>query len=244
MLGEKFAFSGFSVNDLAAAETFYRDTLGVTVESDAMGLHLKLQGGTEVFIYAKSDHQAASFTILNFVVDDIDTAVDQLTGRGVRVSRSSLPRTIKAMLPNTKGSVAPATCSAATVFSGANPTSTVPTPPIPISKKPMFAPLDLSREDIFSNEPASTQIPSSTKEAFMKPCSGEQTNSCPYSAQAELPISLMVLSRQLYGWFQAAATTTCTTKYCTPATQSQGPSSGYFSRSRCKRRMMSALAVH
>jgi predicted enzyme related to lactoylglutathione lyase len=83
MLGEKFAFSGFSVNDLAAAETFYRDTLGVTVESDAMGLHLKLQGGTEVFIYAKSDHQAASFTILNFVVDDIDTAVDQLTGRGV-----------------------------------------------------------------------------------------------------------------------------------------------------------------
>jgi predicted enzyme related to lactoylglutathione lyase len=95
MLGEKFAFSGFSVNDLAAAETFYRDTLGVTVESDAMGLHLKLQGGTEVFIYAKSDHQAASFTILNFVVDDIDTAVDQLTGRGVTFEKYEYSQALK-----------------------------------------------------------------------------------------------------------------------------------------------------
>lgn len=77
------AFSGFSVTDQAAAEQFYRDVLGLRVESDEMGLHIFLPGETEVFAYAKADHTPASFTILNFVVEDIDAAVDELSSKGV-----------------------------------------------------------------------------------------------------------------------------------------------------------------
>src|SRR5881398_3072273 len=84
MFKPKSAFSGFSVSDLAAAKRFYSETLGLKVEDDGVGMRLHLPGGGTVFAYPKKDHQPATFTILNFQVDDIDAAVDELTGRGVR----------------------------------------------------------------------------------------------------------------------------------------------------------------
>jgi catechol 2,3-dioxygenase-like lactoylglutathione lyase family enzyme len=78
------AFSGFSVNDLAAAKEFYSSTLGLTVEPDGVGARLHLPGGGTVFVYPKEDHQPATFTILNFGVEDIDEAVDDLSSRGVK----------------------------------------------------------------------------------------------------------------------------------------------------------------
>lgn len=82
------AFSGFAVDDIAAAKEFYGGTLGLDVSEADMGLlMLHLTGGTEVIIYPKPNHTPASFTILNFPVDDIGEAVDELTRRGVRFER-------------------------------------------------------------------------------------------------------------------------------------------------------------
>ena len=80
------AFSGFSVNDLAAAKKFYGQTLGLEVVDNGPGegLQLKIAGGNGIFIYSKDDHVAATYTILNFPVDDIDQAVDELAGKGVK----------------------------------------------------------------------------------------------------------------------------------------------------------------
>lgn len=78
------AFSGFSVNDLDAARTFYAEALGLTVTDGGMGtLRLTLPGGVEVTIYPKEAHEPASFTILNFAVEDVEAAVDALNERGV-----------------------------------------------------------------------------------------------------------------------------------------------------------------
>lgn len=78
------AFSGFSVNDQAKAKEFYTKILGLELSDETMGLDFKLQGGGSLFIYPKDDHQPATFTILNFVVEDIDKAVDQLASSGVK----------------------------------------------------------------------------------------------------------------------------------------------------------------
>lgn len=78
------AFSGFSVDDLQKAKDFYSDTLGLEVSEMPEGLALKLAGGSRVFIYPKPNHTPATFTILNFSVDDIETIVDELTNRGIR----------------------------------------------------------------------------------------------------------------------------------------------------------------
>jgi catechol 2,3-dioxygenase-like lactoylglutathione lyase family enzyme len=83
MLHDSPAFSGFSVDNLDAAEQFYRDTLGLEVNRDEMGLHVKTGSGNEVFVYHKGDHQPATFTILNFVVVDIKATVDGLKAKGV-----------------------------------------------------------------------------------------------------------------------------------------------------------------
>lgn len=85
MLENSHAFSGFSVKDTAATLKFYRDTLGLTIEDGPMGLQLKLAGGATIFIYQKDDHQPATFTILNFPVDDIDRAVAELKDKGVEL---------------------------------------------------------------------------------------------------------------------------------------------------------------
>ncbi|MGW7427957.1 VOC family protein [Streptomyces sp. NPDC054861] len=87
MLGQSAAFSGFSVNDLGAARRFYADTLGLPVEESGEGdmrmLTLSLGSGAKVLVYPKDDHAPASFTILNFPVDDVDATVEELTRRGV-----------------------------------------------------------------------------------------------------------------------------------------------------------------
>jgi catechol 2,3-dioxygenase-like lactoylglutathione lyase family enzyme len=84
MFKARAAFSGFSVDSLAKAKEFYTGTLGLKVDDQAMGLRLHLPGGATVFVYPKEDHQPATFTILNFEVDNIDAAVDDLTSRGVQ----------------------------------------------------------------------------------------------------------------------------------------------------------------
>ena len=78
------AFSGFSVDDIDAARSFYGDTLGMDVTTNAMGfLDISLPEGGSILVYAKPNHEPASFTILNFPVDDVEAAVDELNGRGV-----------------------------------------------------------------------------------------------------------------------------------------------------------------
>src|SRR6478735_360671 len=83
MFKDTKAFSGFSVDDLAAAKAFYADTLGLEVEESPAGLTLKIAGGNGTLIYPKDNHVPATFTILNFPVEDIDQAVDELTRRSV-----------------------------------------------------------------------------------------------------------------------------------------------------------------
>lgn len=78
------AFSSFSVKDLDKAMRFYGQTLGLEVSESDEGLILQTKGGIDVFIYPKPDHTPATFTVLNFVVDDVDRAVDELTKMGVR----------------------------------------------------------------------------------------------------------------------------------------------------------------
>jgi predicted enzyme related to lactoylglutathione lyase len=78
-------FSGFSVNDTAAAKQFYNGTLGLDVADGPMGIvELSLPGGAKVIMYPKPDHQPATFTILNFAVEDVEAAVDELNDRGVQ----------------------------------------------------------------------------------------------------------------------------------------------------------------
>ncbi len=91
MLKKKKAFSSFSVDDIARAKAFYGETLGLDVEDGEMGtLEIHLSGGSDLLIYPKGEaHSAASFTVLNFLVDDIDEAVDRLTAEGVRFEQYS-----------------------------------------------------------------------------------------------------------------------------------------------------------
>lgn len=78
MITALHTFSGFSVNDMSQAREFYVDKLGLKVTDESMGLQLELPGGSQLFIYEKLDHQPATFTVLNFVVEDIDATVDHL----------------------------------------------------------------------------------------------------------------------------------------------------------------------
>ncbi len=87
MLENSKAFSGFSVDDVAAAKSFYGETLGLNVSEDNGMLKLQIAGDREILVYPKSDHAPAVFTILNFPVDDIDEAVDGLVERGVKFER-------------------------------------------------------------------------------------------------------------------------------------------------------------
>lgn len=78
------AFSSFSVKDLDEAKRFYDQMLGLPVSESDEGLILQTKGGINVFIYPKPDHTPATFTVLNFIVDDVDRAVDELTKLGIR----------------------------------------------------------------------------------------------------------------------------------------------------------------
>jgi catechol 2,3-dioxygenase-like lactoylglutathione lyase family enzyme len=78
------AFSGFAVDDLEQAREFYTGTLGIKTSQEHGLMTLHLAGARDTLIYPKDDHTPATYTILNFPVDDIDKAVDELTARGVR----------------------------------------------------------------------------------------------------------------------------------------------------------------
>jgi catechol 2,3-dioxygenase-like lactoylglutathione lyase family enzyme len=81
------AFSGFSVDDVSKAKQFYGDTLGLKVSEDNGMLTLHIAGARNTLLYPKPDHTPASFTVLNFPVDNVETAVDELSARGVRFER-------------------------------------------------------------------------------------------------------------------------------------------------------------
>ena len=81
------AFSGFSVDDIPKAKRFYSETLGLRVSEEHGMLQLHIAGDRDTLIYPKEYHTPATYTILNFPVDDIDTTVDQLAARGVRFER-------------------------------------------------------------------------------------------------------------------------------------------------------------
>ncbi len=87
MFKDTKAFSGFSVNDIEEAREFYGQVLGLEVTERNGMIELHLSGGGTVLIYPKSDHQPASFTILNFPVENVEKAVDQLNARGVQMER-------------------------------------------------------------------------------------------------------------------------------------------------------------
>lgn len=86
----KESFSSFSVRDLAAAKRFYGETLGLDVAEQPEGLELKI-GGTSIFLYPKPNHTPATFTVLNFPVNDVDQTVDELTRRGVKFEHYDMP---------------------------------------------------------------------------------------------------------------------------------------------------------
>lgn len=83
MLKDSHAFSGFSVDDIEAAKKFYGETLGLPVEDQNMGVQITLGSGAKIFMYGKPNHQPATFTVLNFPVEDIDKTVDELAAKGV-----------------------------------------------------------------------------------------------------------------------------------------------------------------
>jgi len=87
MLKDSHAFSGFSSNDIPAARAFYADVLGLDVSEDNGMLDLKFAGGGHGIIYPKPNHEPATFTVLNFPVDDIEATVDGLVAAGVVFER-------------------------------------------------------------------------------------------------------------------------------------------------------------
>ena len=87
MFANTKAFSGFAVDDIAKAKGFYEGTLGLRVSEEGDLLVLHLAGDRDTIVYSKPDHAPATYTILNFPVDDVDEAVTKLEGRGVRFER-------------------------------------------------------------------------------------------------------------------------------------------------------------
>ncbi len=89
MLDGNKAFSGFAVPDIEAARGFYGTTLGLDVRDgrETGLLELHVGGGTPIMVYPKPDHVPATYTILNFVVDDIESAVDELVEKGISMER-------------------------------------------------------------------------------------------------------------------------------------------------------------
>jgi catechol 2,3-dioxygenase-like lactoylglutathione lyase family enzyme len=85
------AFSSFSVDNLDKAKEFYGTTLGLEVKENKQGLTLKIFGGNPIFVYPKDNHVAATFTILNFPVENVDKAVDELTAKGVKFEKYDMP---------------------------------------------------------------------------------------------------------------------------------------------------------
>ncbi len=89
MFANSKAYSGFAVDDLEKAREFYGETLGLKTSLDEQSgmMTLHLAGDRDTLVYPKPDHTPASYTILNFPVEDIERAVDELAARGVRFER-------------------------------------------------------------------------------------------------------------------------------------------------------------
>jgi catechol 2,3-dioxygenase-like lactoylglutathione lyase family enzyme len=87
MFASAEAFSGFAVDDVPKAREFYGETLGLKTSEEYGLMTLHIAGDRPTLVYPKPDHTPATYTILNFPVDDIDNAVDQLAARGVRFER-------------------------------------------------------------------------------------------------------------------------------------------------------------
>jgi predicted enzyme related to lactoylglutathione lyase len=91
MFGQSSVFFSFSANDLQRAKQFYSEVLGLSVKDSPQGLSLEFAGGGKAFIYPKPNHEPASFTVLNFVVDDVDATVAALKSKGVRFEVYDMP---------------------------------------------------------------------------------------------------------------------------------------------------------
>jgi catechol 2,3-dioxygenase-like lactoylglutathione lyase family enzyme len=91
MLKDSKAFSGFSARDIPKEKEFYEGTLGLSVSESRGELTLRLASGNNVLIYPKPNHVPATFTVLNFPVEDVDRAVDELKKRGVSFEHYDLP---------------------------------------------------------------------------------------------------------------------------------------------------------
>src|SRR6476661_6012962 len=87
MFKDTSAFSGFAVDDVPRAAEFYGETLGLETSIEHGMLTLHLAGGRDTLVYPKPEHTPADYTILNFPVDDIEQAVDELARRGVTIER-------------------------------------------------------------------------------------------------------------------------------------------------------------
>jgi catechol 2,3-dioxygenase-like lactoylglutathione lyase family enzyme len=111
MLGSIKAFSGFSTNDIEATRAFYSEKLGikVTEENGLLTLHLD-DGSRPTLVYPKDDHEPATYTILNFPVDDIDAVVDDLAARGVtfeQYGHDEMPQDDKGVLRGKQHNMGP-----------------------------------------------------------------------------------------------------------------------------------------
>jgi catechol 2,3-dioxygenase-like lactoylglutathione lyase family enzyme len=87
MFASTEAFSGFAVDDLDRAQRFYGETLGLETSSENGLMTLHLAGGRPTLVYPKPNHTPADYTILNFKVDDVEAAVEELAARGVELER-------------------------------------------------------------------------------------------------------------------------------------------------------------
>jgi predicted enzyme related to lactoylglutathione lyase len=94
MFANNTAFASFAVDDIDAARQFYGQTLGLPTSEPLPGLlGLRMGDGWSVLIYPKPDYRPATFTVLNFQVDDIDEAVDTLAGKGIIMEQYDYPKT-------------------------------------------------------------------------------------------------------------------------------------------------------
>jgi catechol 2,3-dioxygenase-like lactoylglutathione lyase family enzyme len=91
MFRDSSAFSSYSVDDLKRAKEFYANILGLNVRDSPEGLGIDLAGGGKLFLYPKPNHEPATFTVLNFRVDDVEKAVDGLVAKGIRFEQYDLP---------------------------------------------------------------------------------------------------------------------------------------------------------
>jgi catechol 2,3-dioxygenase-like lactoylglutathione lyase family enzyme len=122
MFANTKAFSGFAVDDVEKAREFYGETLGIRTSEQHGVLTLHLAGDRDTLVYPKTGHVPAAYTILNFPVDDVDAAVDELAARGVRMERyDGMPQDEKGIMRDQGPDIAWFTDPAGTILSVLRP---------------------------------------------------------------------------------------------------------------------------